>query len=336
MPRVTRLLAASLFVATAVQAQSEGGLLSGFTIRLHGGLDHMAGLSTLNDQIHSMNSYFGAHGTWVQDAQGENVQVQWAPYLKIADLANRPDMGLTVEKDLLKWERSRLVVGMEYTGGAASTSNLFEFTPGTGFRASVFAKESVEVKNIMASCRYSVKDANLPLHGHVGLGVGMGDITAAGIYIQHQTIQSDTDPMFGELAAQHVVQADYDGSALTGRLFVGAEVELGPMSLLLDMGYNYMNFGKLDGSTTQSFRDLTGVMEAMPVENAPGTRYEFAPLISAGLQRARDNAIALALGLPVDTSPIDLNDPSLHLGAPATVDYDLSGGFVRLSVGYRF
>lgn len=335
MPRVTRLLVTGLLVAATAQAQDEG-LLKGVTVRFHGGLDHLAGLDGLNDQIHGMNAYFGENGTWVEDAQGQVQENGWAPYLKIRDLGNRPDMGLTVERNMLTGERSRMVAGIEYTSGAASTSNLFEFTPGSGFHASVFAKEALEVKNIMATCRFSLKDANLPLHAHAGFGLGQGQITATGVYFQQQTIGFETDPMFGELAPMHLVQADYDGKSLTGRLFIGSEVELGPISFLVDLGYNYMDFGKLTGATTETFRDKFGVMQAMAVTNVPTTRYEFAPLISASLQRTVINAFRVANGLPEDTSPVDLADPNLQWGAPKAIEYDLSGGYARFSVGYRF
>lgn len=335
MPRASRLLASSLLIALAAQAQ-EGGLLSGFTIRFHGGLDHMAGLSDLNDQIRQMNEYFGTNGTWVSDAQGENFDFGWAPYLKIASIQNRPDMGITVERTMLSGARSRLIIGAEYTAGAASTSNLFEFTPGTGTLASAFAEEKVDVASMMATCRYSLKDVNLPLHVHVGLGVGMAEIEALGRYLQEQDSPYQADPMYGLRVPMQTIIANYDGSALEGRLFMGAEMEIGPLSVLLDLGYNHMDFGDLDGTTVQEFRGEDGVMDELAATGAPDTRYEFAPLISASLQYVRDNAIREAMGLPPNTDPIDLTDPELHWGTPQAISYDLSGGYARLSIGYRF
>jgi hypothetical protein len=335
MSRVSCLLAATLVLTAAVHA-GENGLLSGFTVRLHGGLDHLANLDDLNGQIRLMNTYFGIDGTWVEDAQGQSQDNGWAPYLRMPEFANRPDMGLTIERDLLKWERSRLVAGLEFTAGAASSSNLFEFSPGTGFKASVFAKEDVDARNVMATCRYSIKDSNLPVHAHVGLGLGMATIKSAGRYIQFQTIFSDMDPDAGEYRPQHWIQADYDGSTISGRLFVGGEVELGPMNLMLDLGYDYMNFGELEGSTTQTFRGTDGTNHGIAVSGAPDTRYTFVPLISASLQRMVQNAFLAAAGLPPITTPVDLTDPELQWGAPQPIKYDLSGGYVRLSVGYHF
>lgn len=337
MPHVSKLLATTLLLSAAALAQPSNGLLSGFTVRFHGGLDHMSGLEDLNNHISGMNAYFGQNGTWVTDAQGENVNVgNWAPYLRVKSLKNRPDMGLTVERTWISWPHSRLVAGLEYTAGATATSNLFRFSIGTGFTPSIFAEERVDVSNVMATCRYSLKDLNLPLHAHVGLGLGLGNIESTGTYIQKSNSFFETDPLFNKEVIQHSIDAAYDGSALTGRLFLGTEVELGPVSLFLDLGYNHMNFDKLDGETTQLFRSPTGEMVEVPLAGEPDTRYEFAPLISASLQYQRDNALRQAIGLPPFSEPLDLNDPDLQWGAPKPISYNLSGGYARFSIGYRF
>lgn len=328
MSRASRLLVGCLLAVSAAQAQ--GGLFQGLTVRFSGGLDHMSGLDDVNGQIRQMNTYFGIDGDWVQDAQGQDVSSGWAPYLKVPELNNRPNMGLTLEMAVLSSPYTRLTVGLEYAGGATAASNLFAFAPTAGFEASIFAEETVDVDHIMATCRYSLKDPNLPLFAHAGLGLGLGTIEAEGRYIQKQVSQFADDPMQGELVTQHAVYAEADGSALTARLFVGAEYELGNMSLMLDVGYNHMAFGELDGTTEEYFRDFNGDWELWQVTGAPDARYEFVPLISESLQRAVDNATAIARGLPVDESPIDLT------GDAKALDYDLSGGFVRFSVGYRF
>jgi hypothetical protein len=136
--------------------------------------------------------------------------------------------------------------------------------------------------------------------------------------------------MFGEVVTMHTVLAEYDGSALTARLFVGTEYDLGPMSVMLDLGYNYMNFGELDGKTAEQFRSSEGELETWQVTGAPDTRYEFVPLIAESLQRAVQNAFAVAGGGVADESPIDLT------GDAKAIEYDLSGGYFRVSLGYRF
>lgn len=329
MLRASCLAVTCLFALSAAHAQPAAGPLHGFTLRLHGGLDHMAGLGDLNDQIHSMNQYFGTTGSWVEDTKGQDFGTGWAPYLKVPELNNRPDMGLTLEKDLINWPHSRLVAGLEYSAGASSSSNTFEFSPGAGLQASISGKESVDVSNLLATCRYSLRDPNLPLFAHVGLGLGFGSIEATGSYIQMQVSQYDADALFGGVVT-HTVLADYDGSALTARLFVGAEYDMGPMAIMLDLGYNHMNFDELDGNTTEQLRSNEGVMESWQVTGAPDTRYEFVPLISESLQRAAENARNELLGRPVDESPIDLS------GDVKSIAYDLSGGYARLSLGYRF
>lgn len=325
MLRASCLAVCCLSLLSVAQAQPLG-----LTVRLHGGISRLGGLDGLNDQISSMNHYFGTDGTWVRDAQGQDNFAGWAPYLNVPSLNNRPDMGISVERDLLNRETNRLTVGVEYAGGANSSSNVFEFSPGAGFTASIFAKETVDVRNFMATCRYSLKDPNLPLYLHAGLGLGYGSITSKGSYVQKQVSQFETDPQFGEVITMHAVLADYDGKALTGRLALGVEYLLGSMSFQFDLGYDQMNFGELDGKTQEFFRSPEGVFEEWAITNAPDTRYEFVPLISESLQRAVDNATAVLRGEPVDESPIDLS------GDVKSIEYDLSGGYARFSVGYRF
>ena len=337
MPLLHTLAATSLALVLAAHAQT--GLFTGYTVRFLGGLDHLAGLEGLNDQVRGMNAYFGVDGTWVRDAQGNlgGFEGVWAPYLNVPELTNRPDMGLALEKVLMQGERTRLLAGLEYTAGAASTSNIFLFTNGTT-QSSIYAAEELEVSNMMATCRYSLKDLNLPFHAHAGLGLGLANITASGMYQQMGiTFDPNAEELSEELDVQHLIQADYDGSALSARLFVGAEYELGPMSFILDLGYNHMNFGELEGSTTQVLRNATSLeLEEVEVIGEPGTRYEFAPLISASLQHARDNALRIARGLPPIDGPVDLTDTSLQWGTPKAIEYDLSGGYARLGLAFRF
>jgi|GEM_PF-2350444 len=337
MSRLSTLLATSLALALAANAQS--GLFTGYTVRMLGGLDHLAGLDGLNDQVRGMNHYFGVDGTWVADAQGSlgGFADVWAPYLEVPEFTNRPDMGLSIEKVVLQGERTRLLAGVEYTAGATSTSNIFLFTNGTT-QNSIWAKEELDVSNIMATCRYSLKDTNLPLHAHVGLGLGLADITTAGSYMQMGvTFDPNAEELSDELEVQHMIQADYDGSAITARLFVGTELEFGPMSFILDLGYNHMNFGELDGSTRQYLRNAQSLeLEEIEAIGVPDTRYEFAPLISATLQQNLANAELVQRGLPPYEGPVDLSNPDLQWGAPKAIEYDLSGGYARFSVAFRF
>lgn len=333
MPRLSHFAASTLALVLAAQAQI------GLTVRFLGGLDHMEGLDGLNAQIDGMNTYFGVDGTWVRDAQGDLGAFDgvWAPYMKVPELTNRPDMGLALEMVVLKGERTRFLAGLEATAGATSTSNIFLFTNGST-QSSIYAEEALDVKNLMATCRYSLKDQNLPLHAHIGLGLGLADIAATGLYQQMGvTFDPNAEELSEDLELQHMVSADYDGSALSARLFVGAEIEAGPLSFMLDLGYNHMNFGELDGNTTQVLRNPISLeLEEVEATGAPDTRYEFAPLISATLQQARDNALRIARGQAPYEGPVDLTDSDLHWGTPKAIEYDLSGGFARFSVAFRF
>jgi hypothetical protein len=319
-------LALGLLVSTAAAA----GM--GLTVRLHGGLDGLSGLDGVNDGITSLNTYFGKDGSWVADAQGENADTGgWAPWLRVEELNNRPDMGITVEKELPLSAFTRVIFGVEASFGNIGTSGLFEFQPpNSNLEASVWNEEHIEVSSFQLTSRYSLKDPNLPLWAHAGLGLGLAQIDATATYLHASSVFNELDPMYGEIAPIHTIDAAYDGSALTARLFVGFEYMLGSNVFQLDLGYNHMDFGELDGNTTTAFRDNFGVMQEVEVTNVPDTRYEFVPVISYTLQDARDDAIWTAItGLPPLDEPVDLHNPN-------AIEYDMSGGYVRLSYGYRF
>jgi hypothetical protein len=334
-------LALGLFVSAAA-AQ---GL--GLTVRLHGGLDGLGSIDALNDGIASTNTYFSDEGTWVADAQGSETAgaTRWAPWLRLEELNNRPDMGIVVEKMFQLSPYTRLFMGLDAAAGNISSSALFEFQPpNSNLEGSVWFDEHIAVSNIQFTSRYSVKDPVLPLFAHAGLSLGLGQIEATADYINLGTSFSELDPLYGEMAPTHTITGSFDGDALTARLFVGFEYEMGASVFQLDMGYNHMDFGELDGSTVVAFRDPNGDM--IPVDivlNEAGdplsTRYEYASLISLSLQNARLDAIwELVTGLPADDSALILEDPEGFYNLPEAkaIDYDMSGGYVRLSVGYRF
>ncbi len=333
------LILSGLAFGLFVSAASAQGL--GLTVRFHGGLDGLGSADALNDGIAATNTYFSDEGTWVRDAQGEDAAgaTRWAPWLRMDELNNRPDMGVVIEKMFPLSPFTRLFMGLDLSAGNMSTSALFEFQPpNSNLDGSVWADEHLEVSNIQLTARYSIKDPVLPLFAHAGMALGLGQITATANYINESTSFSELDPLYGESAPAHTIHGEFDGDALTARLFLGFEYEFGASVFQLDLGYNHMDFGELDGSQVVAFRDLNG--EMIPVEillNEEGdplnTRYEYASLISMTLQNARDDAIWEAItGLPADDSPLILSD-----GFNAKpIDYDLSGGYVRLSVGYRF
>lgn len=376
---MTRTIARTLAVCllTGVAAAQSGGVLDGLTVRILGGLDHLGGVEDLNKSIAGMNYYFGPNGTWLVDAQGTDLgQGGWSPVLKMDDLTNRPDFGLALEKNILKGEHTRLLVGLEYTTGATSTSSEFSYVPpNSSLSGSLFAKERIAVSNMLLTARYSLKDLNLPLHAHVGAGVGYGKVESDASFIAGTTSITTYDPEYGSWQPYQMIDAKYDGNALTARLFLGMEWMTGPVSLQFDVGYNYMDFGTLDGETVAQSRkgqagmreelsgalgaygleivdleDLTDVrgsladlgydpdevlqnveyytVDAIDPATVPDGRYELAPLISGHLENYRRSVEAELLGIP-GPGPIDA-------GNPGAIAYNLSGGYVRFSVGYTF
>ncbi len=333
MIRSVRLGLSLCLLAGFAQAE-ESSFLQGFSLRLHGGINNMTSFDDLNRAIHDLNHYFGRYGTWVEDAQGGS-DFNWAPNLQVPDLVNRSDLGITLEKDLLTWPHSRLVVGLEYMEGSSGASNIWEFDVSVGnIEGVLWDSENLSVSTSLLTARYSLKDLHLPLHGHIGLGLGMGRLDATGRFSYGQTVFVDTDPEYGELAPFMDIDASHDGTAPAGRLFVGLEHERGPMVLTLDLGYNWLDFGELDGSTTLRVRNPEGEMEEREVINVPDTRHDLAPVVSATFIHLRTEAIYEIWGIPFD----DRIDGALNsIGVdPSAINYDLSGGFVRLSLGYRF
>lgn len=332
---ISRAIAVCLLTGAA--AAQSGGVLDGLTVRFLGGLDHMGGIDGLNAGIDGMNTYFGPDGTWAADAQGQDLSGGgWSPVLEMKGLTNRPDLGLAVEKAILRTDYTRLLLGLEWASGATSTSGEFSFTPpASNLNGSIWNEERVSVDNIMLTGRYSLKDPNLPLHGHVGMGVGYGSIDTEARFIGGSTMVSEDDPDLGNWAPYQIIEAAYDGNAVTARVFLGFEYGFGPLSALIDFGYNYMDFGKLDGKTTLQFRDQigadAGTFDEVPIDPAtvPDTRYEFAPLIQASLQENQLRSAADLLGMPYEQAPLDA-------GNPKAIEYDLSGGYVRFGLAFNF
>ncbi len=327
------LVAAGILVASTLHAEGLTGLLHGFSIRVDGGLNSLSSLDGLNDGIRGMNQYFGTDGSWIQDAQGESFQFDWSPILQMPTIDNTTRMGIALERALPLSDYTRVVVGLEYSGGASSSSNLFSFSSaagGSGGEGSLWASERVEYSNTMLTARYSLRDLNYPLHAHVGLGLGMASLTNEASYQQAATIGVQSDPSYGEVDDQQLVFADYDGDTFSGRLFAGLEWNMGPASLFLDFGYDYMDFGALDGTTTMQLRDVDGTMVNYELSGVPAGRYELVPAISATLSEVRDRMIIEAItGIPQPNDPIDVE------GARG-IEFDMSGGFVRFSMAYNF
>lgn len=340
------ILIAGILLATSLQARTDGTLLSGFSIRLHGGLNNLAGLDALNDGVSGMNQYLGTDGTWVLDAQGDDFGFDWAPYVSLSQLNNAALGGVSIEYELQLSDFTRLVLGGEYSGGGSRSSNLFAWDVTQGGTGTIWVSEDLDLSSMLLSARYSLKDLNLPLHAHIGLGLGMASLDSRASYIQANTVAVPSDPLVGEVAPQHTIEADFSGDTFAGRLFAGFEWDFGFASLMLDAGYDYMDFGALDGDTVTQLRYIgsdpayAGEMINVQHVGLDDGRLELAPIISGDLRYL--NALARSAFLqPVGVTTAD--DGSLWYTnavqfqqSPREIEYDMSGGFVRFSVAYHF
>jgi hypothetical protein len=231
---------------------------------------------------------------------------------------------------------------VEYFSGNTDTGSNFDFEVQGNIAGSIVASERIELSGVMASARYALRDLTLPLSGYVGLGLGMASLDALGYEGFYQN-----NLFTGNFIEFHRIKAEHDGTALAARIFVGLERSLGPVSLMADFGYNLMNFGELDGTTTLQMADLNPfsanyetLREVAVVDSRansgfdPNTRYDLLPLIRMVSNSTRLDPV-------LSTGDLDFadyaNSPNTDpISAPKPIDYDFSGGFFKVGIGYNF
>lgn len=344
MTRFMPLCASAFLLAGFAGSAQSANLMNGFSVRFNTGLNHLAGFTGMNDYISSLNHYYGLEGIFPYDVAagsdfggdfGNDPFGGWRPQFKMDDFRNDTTFGFTVEKVVRETQYTKLYAGLEYFSGNTDTGSNFDFEVQGNISGSIVASERIELSGVMASARYSLRDLTLPLSGYVGLGLGMASLDALGYEGFFQNNLSS-----GNFIEFHRIKAEHDGTALAGRVFVGLERSMGSVSVMADFGYNLLNFGELDGKTTVHMVDLNPfspdyeTMREVQIVGAPDTRYDLLPLIRMVGNSTRLDPLLESGHL--DFADYETPRNSDPIAAPKPIDYDFSGGFFKLGIGYNF
>jgi hypothetical protein len=327
-----RTLCLGLTIATmATVATAETSFISGLTVRVIGELDRMSNLSDLNDSITEMNYYYGPDGDWVQHINGSEAASNWGSILHTEHVNVRPRMGISLEYDVMRFEHSSVNVGLEYTAGSTTERHVFPYSiPPVYQDGSLDYSEKVELSNIMATASYKLRDLNLPVSAHVGAGLGMSKLTQEGIFILAGETMVGTENVMTD---QLVLSSFGEESMLTGRIFAGMEYSLGPVGFRVDLGYDFMDFGPVESDTEISiwnFNPEDGEYNSMEIIGASGDRYEFQPVLHSANIRFRE--FNSTFDASIFSEPLEFQEDNIA----ETIEYNLSGGFARFTIGYHF
>ncbi|MCA9784465.1 MAG: hypothetical protein KC518_12845 [Candidatus Cloacimonetes bacterium] len=345
MARFVPLCASAILLAGLAGAAQSAGFMDGVTLRFNTGLNHLSGFDGMNSYIKSLNTYYGPNGFFPFDVAaggsfgngvGNDPFGGWRPQFVMDDFRNDTTFGFTLEKVVRQTEYTKLHAGLEYFSGNADTGNNFDFEVQGNISGSIVASERIELSGFMGTLRYSLRDLAMPLSGYVGVGLGMASLNSHGYegFFQNNLAT-------GNFIEFHRIKADHDGTTFSGRLFVGLERSMGPMSLMADFGYNLMNFKELDGKTTLSMAQLnpTGAnyetLREVAIIGAPSdVRYDLLPLIRMVGNSTRISPLMFENSLDfADYADLWENQP---IAPPKAIEYDFSGGFFKLGVGYNF
>ncbi len=341
MARFVPACAIAILVAGVGVAQSQN-LLSGFSIRLSTGFENIQGMDDLNGYITNLNDYYSGD-IWPYDAAaganfgggfGSDPFDGWRPVFSMDDFSIANPFAIMIEKSVRATEYTRILAGLEFSGSSGAVSNNFDFTVGGNTDGSIRAREALSFSSIMLTGRFSLKDPNLPLHAHVGAGLGNATLESEGVLTFAQT--SFVTSEFYEFQR---IEMTHDKSTLSGRIFAGLEWNLGRTSLMLDGGYNFLDFGELEGTTDVYLANIqNGEQSRVEVVGAPGdVRYDPLPLVRYLFNAQRTNQNPT--GNPpaqIDMNTVPANWPTPTIQAPQAFEYDLSGSFLRVSLAFAF
>jgi hypothetical protein len=245
--------------------------------------------------------------------------------LNTTNFKNLPNGSLALETNLGKLFN----LGVEFTYGAESRDGSFSMAPGGALDNSVSRSEELIFKGALAYATYQIRDRKLPLFLYAGLGVGYGYLNSNG---KLRTTDSNNEEQVER--TRWKFNSENSGTAPLARAFLGFEYEtFGSGFFFWEGGYDYMNFGELDGTTTLSGTAMTvsvddeGQLQLNPGDELnyhwEGSRPETWDFIQGEFDEEHNIWIPL-----YDTYTGEYNGDF--------IDFDLSGFYFKAGLGFRF
>ncbi|MBL7032510.1 MAG: hypothetical protein ISR91_00035 [Candidatus Delongbacteria bacterium] len=237
----------TIAAVTQVAIVQAAAPFSTFRIKFDYSLNQPA-LTSINSDIAEIDQYFHS-GVWAEDLQGNQGGDDNFDYPLMLDTGifqNLPAFAVRVETNLdLLWH-----LGVEYRKGGVSSHGLYAYAPGGQNDGYVKRRETFNYTSTLLYGKFQIRDRNLPLFAYVGAGAGFSTLQVEGLYRMGNKFNADY------MQEWLIYENDHSGTAFTGRGFLGLEYQVNSFSLLyLELGYDYQNFGELDGSTSLALND---------------------------------------------------------------------------------
>ncbi len=327
-----------LLVLTRITVAEAADSFSTFTVVVDYNLTQSP-MTSVNEDIRQLDAYYHS-GDWSEDLQSgqdndQNNQFEYPLMINTERFQNLPSFAARLETNLsLLWH-----IGFEYNQGGVSSNGYYAYAPGGQNNGYVKRRETLNYKSGLLYGKFRIRDRVLPLFAYVGAGVGFASLNVDGLYELGNKFNADYMQQWLLYTNEH------SGSAFTGRGFIGMEYKL-PFSsnLFVECGYNYQNFGELDGTTDLALNDpdLPSNYDQNPdndyteyygMEGArPGTMdfvYDFLYwYVDENDNRRYDDG--------EETDTFSEIQPFEGTYNGDTIDFDLSGFYINLGIGFSF
>jgi opacity protein-like surface antigen len=324
-----------LLVLTRITVAEAAGPFSTFTVVVDYSLTQSP-MTSINEDIRQLDAYYHS-GDWSQDLQAGQVdnRFDYPLIINTERFQNLPSFALRLETNLDQlWH-----IGLEYSQGGVSSNGYSAYAPGGQNDGYVKRRETLNYRSGLLYGKFRIRDRVLPLFAYVGAGVGFATLDVDGLYELGNKFNADFMQIWMLFTNEH------SGSAVTGRGFIGMDYQL-PFSsnLFVECGYNYQNFGELDGTT-----DLTVSNPLLP------SNYDQDPdnnsTAYSSMEGARPGVFDYVydfLYYYVDENENRRYDPGEETDTFSgqysyegtyngeTLEFDLSGFYVNVGIGFSF
>ena len=334
-----RVLVSIVVVALAQVAFAQSVTpFSTFKIKFNYNLSQPA-LTEINDDIVEIDNYYQS-GKWSQDlqsgqaAEGGN-QFEYPLMLDTKRFQNLPSFSMRVETNLgLLWH-----LGVEYSQGGVSSHGYYSYAPGGQNDGYVKRREVINFTNSLLYGKFQIRDRNLPLFAYVGAGAGFSTMNVEGLYRLGNKFNADYMQKWLEYTNDH------SGTTVSARGFLGMEYKLSEFSLFfVECGYNYINFGELDGSTSLALNDPylpsnydqdpdNDYTEYIGMDGTRPSTYDFVYDFIYWWEDENDNR---RWDSGEETDIFSGINPFEGTYNGRTIDFDLSGFYVNVGIGISF
>jgi opacity protein-like surface antigen len=327
-----------LFVLTGITVAKAAAPFSTFTVVVDYNLTQSP-MTSVNEDIRELDAYYHS-GDWSRDLQsGQNNdqgdQFNYPLVINTERFQNLPSFAIRLETNLdLLWH-----FGLEYNQGGVSSNGFYAYAPGGQNDGYVKRRETLNYRSGLLYGKFRIRDRVMPLFAYVGAGIGFASLDVDGLYELGNKFNADYMQRWLLYTNEH------SGSALTGRGFLGMEYQL-PFSsnLFVECGYNYQNFGELDGSTDLAINDPyrpsnydqnpdNDTTEYFDMEGARPATYDYVYDFIYWYVDENDNN-HWDPGEETDTFSGIVSHEGTYNGD--TIEFDLSGFYFNVGIGFSF